>query len=73
MRKVIQGCHNVLSEGRFFVLNVSPVLIRRASRNESSKRIAVPFDFHRLFIEEGFDFVDDIHWVKPEGAGWTFW
>ncbi len=72
MRKVIQGCHNVLSEGRFFVLNVSPVLIRRASRNESSKRIAVPFDFHRLFIEEGFDFVDDIHWVKPEGAGWTF-
>jgi DNA modification methylase len=31
----------------------------------------VPFDFHRLFIEEGFEFVDDIHWVKPEGAGWA--
>jgi len=26
---------------------------------------------HRLFIEEGFDFVDDILWEKPEGAGWA--
>lgn len=72
MRKVIRSSHRVLSEGRFFVLNVSPVLLRRASRSESSKRIAVPFDFHRLFIEEGFEFIDDIHWVKPEGAGWAF-
>ena len=54
MRKVIHLCHRVLNEGRFFVLNVSPVLIRRASRSESSKRIAVPFDFHRIFIERGF-------------------
>lgn len=71
MRKVISRCHRVLNEGRFFVINVSPVLLRRASRNESSKRIAVPFDLHRLFIEEGFDFIDDIIWVKPEGAGWA--
>ena len=72
MRLVIRSCSEVLSEGRFFVLNVSAVLIRRASRSEASKRIAVPFDFHRLFIEEGFDFIDDIHWVKPSGAGWSF-
>ena len=72
MRKVIRVCGDALSEGRFFVLNVSPVLLRRASRNEASKRIAVPFDFHRLFVEEGFEFIDDIHWVKPEGAGWSF-
>ncbi len=71
MRKVIHQCHRVLSEGRFFVINISPVLIRRASRSESSKRIAVPFDFHRIFIEEGFEFIDDIIWVKPEGAGWA--
>ena len=71
MRKVIQLCHRVLNEGRFFVMNVSPVLIRRASRSESSKRIAVPFDIHRLFVEEGFDFIDDIIWEKPEGAGWA--
>lgn len=71
MQKIIHECHRVLNEGRFMVLNISPVLIRRASRNEASKRIAVPFDFHRLFIEEGFEFVDDIIWVKPEGAGWA--
>lgn len=71
MRKIIHQCHRVLNEGRFFVMNVSPVLIRRASRNEASKRIAVPFDLHRIFTEEGFDFIDDIHWVKPEGAGWA--
>lgn len=71
LRKIIQCCHNVLNEGRFFVINISPVLVRRASRNEASKRIAVPFDLHRIFTEEGFDFVDDIFWVKPEGAGWA--
>jgi len=71
MRRVIHQCHRVLDEGRFIVINVSPVLIRRASRNEASRRIAVPFDFHRLLIEEHFEFVDDIIWVKPEGAGWA--
>jgi DNA modification methylase len=71
MRRVIHTVHRVLSEGRFFVMNVSPVLVRRASRQEQSTRLAVPFDVHRLFIEEGFDFIDDIIWIKPEGAGWT--
>jgi hypothetical protein len=71
IRKVIQQVHRVLAEGRFFVMNISPVLIRRASRNEASQRIAVPFDIHRLFIEEGYDFIDDIIWEKPEGAGWA--
>jgi DNA modification methylase len=71
IKKIIHQSHRVLNEGRFFVMNISPVLLRRTSRNEASKRIAVPFDFHRLFIEEGFEFVDDIHWVKPEGAGWA--
>jgi DNA modification methylase len=71
MRQIIRRCHRVLSEGRFFVINCSPVLLRRANRNESSKRIAVPFDLHRIFTEEGYDFIDDIHWLKPEGAGWA--
>jgi DNA modification methylase len=71
IKKIIHQCHRVLNEGRFFIMNISPVLIRRSSRSEASKRIAVPFDFHKLFIEEGFEFIDDIHWVKPEGAGWA--
>lgn len=71
MRKIIHEGARVLNEGRFFIINLSPVLIRRSSRGESSKRIAVPFDFHALFIKEGFEFIDDIIWVKPEGAGWA--
>lgn len=35
MKKIIHECARVLSEGRFFVLNISPVLIRRASRSEA--------------------------------------
>ncbi len=71
LRKVIVRCHSVLSEGRFFIINVSPVLIRRTSRKESSRRIPIPFDVHRLMDGAGFEFIDDIIWVKPEGAGWA--
>lgn len=71
MRRVIRLCGESLMDGRFFVMNTSPVLLRRARRSEASKRIAVPFDLHRIFIEEGFEFIDDIVWVKPEGAGWA--
>jgi DNA modification methylase len=71
LRRVIHQCHRVLDEGRFIVINILPVLVRRSSRNESSRRIAVPFDVHRILSEEGFDFIDDIIWVKPEGAGWA--
>lgn len=71
MRLIIRECHRVLSEGRFIVINVSHVLIRRTKRSESSKRIAVPFDFHKILIDEGFHFIDDIIWEKPSGAGWA--
>lgn len=71
LRKVFIRCHQVLSEGRFIVINVSPVLIKRTSRNTSSKRIPIPFDIHRILDNIGFDFIDDIIWEKPEGAGWN--
>lgn len=71
MRQIIRKSYRVLNEGRFFVMNCSHVLLRRANRNESSKRIAVPYDLHKIFIEEGYEFIDDLIWVKPEGAGWA--
>lgn len=71
IRKVVRECHRVLMDGKFFVINSSHVLVPRASRNESSSRIAVPFDIHQIFMEEGFEFIDDIIWEKPEGAGWA--
>lgn len=71
MRQIIQECRRVLIDGKFFIMNTSHVLVPRASRSEASSRIAVPFDLHQIFIEEGFEFVDDIIWQKPEGAGWA--
>ncbi|GAB4228950.1 MAG: hypothetical protein Tsb0034_00370 [Ekhidna sp.] len=71
MKEVITRCYEVLSEGRFFVINTSPVLIRRTSRNTSSRRLAIPFDLHVIIEKIGFEFIDDIIWAKPEGAGWN--
>ena len=68
---VFSACHTVLDEGRFLVVNSSPVLVRRTNRNQSSKRLAVPFDLHRMITNIGFDFIDDIVWQKPNGAGWA--
>ena len=71
MGRVIGQCHRLLAEGRFFVINVAPVLLRRASRSQASRRIAVPFDLHAVITKIGFDFIDDIIWEKPSGAGWA--
>lgn len=70
MREVFELCAAVLSEGRFLVVNTSPVLVRRPSRSASSRRLAIPFDLHNVLTGLGFEFIDDIIWRKPEGAGW---
>ena len=69
--EVFSACHAVLAEGRFLIVNVSPVLIRRPSRNSSSKRLPIPFDLHPILSRIGFEFIDEIIWRKPEGAGWN--
>ena len=71
LEKIFSKCYSVLSEGRFLIVNISPVLIKRISRATSSKRIPIPFDLHGILDRIGFEFIDDIHWVKPEGAGWN--
>ena len=68
--EVFAACHAVLSEGRFLVVNVSPVLVRRTSRSTASKRLPIPFDLQPILDRIGFEFIDDIIWRKPEGAGW---
>ena len=68
--EAFDACHSVLAEGRFLVVNVSPVLVRRTSRSTASKRLPIPFDLHPVLERIGFEFIDDIIWRKPEGAGW---
>jgi len=70
LRDVFTKCHDMLSEGRFLAVNTSPVLVRRAHRNASSRRLPITFDLHAVLDDIGFDFIDDIVWQKPEGAGW---
>ena len=65
---VVREIHRVTAEGRFFVLNTSPVIVPRPHRQAQSKRYAIPFDLHPRICAVGFDFIDDILWVKPRGA-----
>jgi DNA modification methylase len=65
LTQVFREVHRITKEGRFFVLNTSPVLIPRMSRQHASKRYAIPFDIHPRIVELGFEFIDDIIWVKP--------
>lgn len=65
---VFQRVHRVTKEGRFFILNTSPIIIPRVSRQHSSKRYPIPFDIHPLLIEMGWEFIDDIVWLKPEAS-----
>lgn len=65
---VFEKVHRVTKEGRFFVLNTSPIIIPRVSRQHSSRRYPIPFDIHPLLVEMGWDFIDDIVWVKPEAS-----
>ena len=71
LAEAFEACHVTLAEGRFLVVNVSPVLVRRISRNTASRRLPIPFDLHPILDRIGFEFVDDIVWRKPEGAGWN--
>ncbi|BBM88472.1 hypothetical protein COTS27_00152 [Spirochaetota bacterium] len=60
--------HRITKEGRFFVLNTSPIIIPRISRAHASKRYAIPYDIHPYLIKMGWEFIDDIVWVKPEAS-----
>ena len=68
LESVIKEIHRVTAEGRFFILNTSPVILPRFSRAHASTRWAVPFDIHPRIVKAGFDFIDDIVWKKPDGS-----
>ena len=69
LEEVFIECLRVLSEGRFIIVNCSPVITPRKHRNAESIRHAIPFDLHNIMVRLGFVFVDDIIWAKPLGAG----
>src|SRR3989344_4282571 len=68
LESVFKEVHRVTKEGRFFVLNTSPIIIPRISRAHASKRYPIPYDIHPLLMKMGWEFIDDIVWVKPEAS-----
>lgn len=68
LAEVFKQVHRITKEGRFLILNTSPIIIPRVSRSHSSKRYPIPFDIHPFLIEMGWEFIDDIVWMKPEAS-----
>ena len=68
LEEVFKEVHRITKEGRFFVLNTSPIIIPRISRAHASRRYPIPYDIHPLLVKMGWQFIDDIVWVKPEAS-----
>jgi len=68
LSKVFKEVFRLTKEGRFLIVNTSPIIIPRISRSHSSKRYPIPFDLHPYLTNMGWEFIDDIIWVKPEAS-----
>ena len=68
LEKVFKETYRITKEGRFLVVNTSPIIIPRISRSHSSKRYGIPFDLHPHLIKNGWEFIDDIVWLKPRAS-----
>jgi len=68
LEEVFKETQRITKEGRFLIVNTSPIIIPRVSRSHSSKRYGIPFDLHPLLAKNGWEFVDDIIWLKPEAS-----
>ncbi len=66
IKRVFTACHRVIEDGRFLIVNISPVITKRPGREFESIRYPIHFDFHKILEDAGFYFVDEIIWVKPE-------
>lgn len=66
MQETLGQCYRILEDGRFIIINVSPVITKRAGREFESIRYPIHFDFHQILCESGFYFIDEILWIKPE-------
>jgi DNA modification methylase len=68
LKEVFMEVYRVTAEGRMCVVNLSPVIVARESRAHESKRLPIPYHFFTIMEQIGWKYIDDIIWVKPEGA-----
>jgi hypothetical protein len=68
LEKVFKEIYRITKERRFLIVNTSPIIISRISRAYSSKRYGIPFDLHPYLVKNGWEFIDDIVWLKPKAS-----
>lgn len=68
LKKIFTKIMDITKPGRLCAVNISNILITRENRNSESKRIPLSFHFVSLMEEIGWEFLEDIVWMKPEGA-----
>jgi DNA modification methylase len=68
LQKVFEQVYRITQEGRFVVVNTSPVIVPRVSRAHSSRRYPIPYDMHHFMTQIGWEYIDDIVWLKPEAS-----
>jgi DNA modification methylase len=68
LENVFLEIYRITKDGRMCIVNLSPVIVQRESRAHESKRLAIPFHFFSIMEKMGWKYIDDIVWVKPEGA-----
>lgn len=68
LKDVFTECRRVLKRGRFCIINTSNIIVMTSKYRVDNIRLPVAFDTHRLMVDIGYEFVDDIIWKKPESA-----
>lgn len=68
LKQIFIECLRILKSSRMCIVNISPIIEKRESRQTQSKRIPLPFYFVPMMESIGFEFLEDIIWKKPEGA-----
>jgi DNA modification methylase len=68
LSELFKEIHRATKDGRFLVVNTSPVIVPRVGRKYASKRYPIPYDLHHKLVTNGWEFVDDIIWLKTEAS-----
>lgn len=68
LKSVFEEVHRTTKDGRFLIVNTSPIIIPRVGRKYSSTRYPIPYDLHNILVKIGWEFIDDIHWVKSDAS-----
>ncbi len=68
LEEVFQATYRITKEGRFLLINTSPIILPRVSRKHSSKRYPIPYDLHHYIVKIGWEYIDDIIWLKPDAS-----